>query len=97
MRKYILIKIIQSTMETTANKDTPRLIEYIVLCGIKPGALIDYISKLDEASFPSGLSKDSLRQNHISPRILSTSPTTEKEAFPLSQNFVDVFNRMHTT
>ncbi len=77
-------------MEATTSDDTPRLIDYMVLCGVRPGSLVDYVSKLDESALSAGLAKDVLKQHGIIPEVLSRYPMSDKKSFPLSTNFVDV-------
>ena len=81
-------------MEAKNHDESPRLIEYIVLCGVKQSALVDYVSKLEESAMIAGLSKEALTKNGLTPQVLSLHPNAEKPDFPLSPNFVDVMNLM---
>jgi len=81
-------------MEPIKNsEEPPKLIEYIVTCGARQTALVDYISKLDENSFlfTAGLAKEILAKNGIFPEITSQYPLNEKPDFPLSPHFPHVF------
>jgi len=64
-----------------------RLIEGIVLCGVRPSSLIDYISSSSETELVEKLSEENLRNNNITPEILSMHPNDENL---LTDNFVDV-------
>ncbi len=72
-------------------KETPLLLEYIVMCGVKQDKLLNYILALDDNNLDEGLHKDSLQQNGFVPEILSVCPPISKPAFPLPDFFVDVF------
>lgn len=77
-------------MEVSTTEDPPRLIEYMVLCGVKPGNLVDYLAQLDDSALAGGLTKEALKQYGLVPEVLSMYPQTEKKSFPLSPNFADV-------
>ncbi len=79
-------------METTSGPDTdpPRLIDYVILCGVKQDSLVDYVATLEESTLAAGLSREALRRNGLVPEVLSVYPPTEKRSLPLSPNFADV-------
>ena len=77
-------------MNSTSSKSAKRLIDYIVLCGVKKALLVDYVLSLKESEISNGLSKESLKTNGLIPEIISIYPEG-KDHFPLSPHFIDVF------
>jgi len=70
--------------------ESPKLIEYIAICGVSQGALVDYLTEFDESSLASRISKEALKANGLTPKVLSVYPNKENFDFPLSPNLPDV-------
>ena len=67
-----------------------RLIEYIAICGVSQGELVNYLTSLNELTLNTGTTQEALRASGLIPKVLSVYPTKEKSNFPLSKNLVDV-------
>ncbi len=80
------------TMDKPPSRPPPRLIDYMVVCGLPQAKLVDYISGLEESKLATGLSKAALQECGLVPQILSMYPLTQSKEFPLPNHFLDVSN-----